>query len=419
MGPWNGGMWNTIPGPYTSVFIGDNGVAPMLWPVPESVALSIAAFYRGVAIYADTLSTLPITTLRGSERIDDPSWLVHPAGSEVGWTDECAQVVWSLIMRGNAYAVPTSYGYDGYPTSFVVLNPDYVSLTLVAEGVLYSWTNIDGSTSSMLNPSGLDLLHIRLHRTPGNYLGLGVLDVAGGPFGTLSGVAATQRYATDVMANPSPPAVLNSALRLNKAQAEALQEQWADSVARARAIPAVLSGGITYQALNVTPRDVELIATRRWNATEIAVLLGLPPYLLGGDTGTSLTYSTTEAELSRLWILGLMPVAVAVERGFGAWVPRGQRIRFVPDAVLRAQTKDRYDAYKVGLDAGFLTIAEVRETEHLGELPEELMPSQDNPPPVSGLGEPVPAQSRPLPPAGPDQPSPNPPLPLAAVPGGN
>lgn len=423
----DGSTWNTIPGPYTSIIVSDAGLAPMLWPVSESAALTIPAFYRGVSIYCTTLSTLPITTLRGRDRIDDPPWLVHPAGSEVGWTDECAQIIWSLVLRGNAYCLPTSWGYDGYPTSFVVLNPDAVSVNMFADGGLeYTWSNIDGSTSSVWNPDASQLLHIRHNRPPGYYKGLGALDVAGRPGGTLAGVIAAEVYATDVMQNPQPPAVLNSALRLNKTQAEALQAQWADSVARSRYIPAVLSGGVTYQALGVTPRDVELIETRRWGASQVAVLLGLPEYLLGGEMKKNLTYTTTESEMERLWIIGLMPIAVTVERAMGAWTPRGTRIRFVPDAVLRPQTLDRYNAYKIGLDAGFLTIDEVRDTEHLGELPEELTPSteQETETPAEETTDVVPdelpsQQGSGITPSGMDAQGPSrPPQPLQALPGG-
>jgi HK97 family phage portal protein len=411
----------TMPGPYTSIFVSGNGMAPWLMRVPEQVAMSIGAFYRGVSIFEEMISTMPVTRLRGRDRLDDPPFIVHPAGTEVGWTDEIGQIVRSLILRGNGYALPTAWAFDGFPSAFTVLDPDQVGVEIDASGanVIYSWTNLDGSSSSIVNPDGTELLHLRLHRPPGCFMGVGVLDAAGMGIGT---AFATEQFAGDVVANPVPPAILNSALRLNGKQAGDLQAQWIESLANASGAPAVLSGGVTYQPLQVTPRDVELIAARQWNVTQIAVLLGLPPMYLGGDLGRSLTYTTTESEFARLWTMALMPVSVVIERAFGSWVPRGHRIRFVPDSVLRAQTLDRYRAYQIGLAAGFLTVDEVRETEHLGELPEELTPSTENtPPPADAQGGGITpagpdAQAGGIPPAGPDQsvPAPAQPTPIGA-----
>lgn len=383
--PWVDYVGNynaTMPGPYTSVFVNGGDGNAVAWRVTERTALAIAAVYRSLGIYADLVSTLPVQRLRGTERLDVPPFVDHPSGASVGWTDEIGQALWSLLLRGNAYLVPTAFAWDGYPETFVVLNPDAVAIERRTDGRrLYRVTLPNGVEREFLDPSPMELLHVRYYRPPGAWNGVGVLDVAGGPFGTLTGVSYAEAYAADVLANPVPPAVLQSALRLNKTQAEDLQAQWSNSVARKRAIPAVLSGGITYQALQVTPRDVELIESRRWNATQVAVLFGLPPYLVGGSTGDSLTYSTTELEMLRLWTTALMPATVRLERGFGAWTPRGQRLRFVPDALLRSQTLDRYQAHKIAIEAGFETVDEVRALENLAPLDSPASPAPAQSPP--------------------------------------
>ena len=216
----------------------------------------------------------------------------------------------------------------------------------------------------LYDPSPQNFLHVRWQRPPGSPLGVGILDANAYPGGTLGGSWAANYFASELMANPSPPAVLTHPMRLNKEQAESLQDQWITSVGRSRSIPAVLSGGITFAPLQLSARDAQLIEQRRWNATEIATMFGLPPYLVGGSTGDSLTYSTVEGEMIRLWTTALMPMATRLERAFSAWLPRGHRLRFVPDALLRSQTKDRYEAHKIGTEAGFLTVDEVRDLEN-------------------------------------------------------
>jgi HK97 family phage portal protein len=377
-----------LQGPYTSILITDDAGAWWL-PVSTSTVLAISAVYRSLSLYSDLLGTLPVQRLRGEtdERLPPPPFVAAPAGMPVGWTDEVGQVCWSLLLRGNAYCLATSYDWTGYPSTFVVLDPDRVIVERDQDGRhVYRWDAGSGAEVRLVDPSQLELLHIRWQRPPGAWCGAGILDTAGGPGSTLSGVSAAERYAADVMANPVPPAVLQHPLRLNKSQAEALQTQWSSSVARRQNVPAVLSGGVTYQPLQVTPRDVQLIESRQWNATQVAVLFGLPPYYVGGSTGDSLTYATVEGEMQRLWQLALMPMGVRLERAFGAWTPAGQRLRFVPDQLLRSQTLDRYRAHDIALKAGFMTADEVRALENRPPL-EQTQTRQPAPAELEQEGE--------------------------------
>lgn len=366
--------WFTLlPGPYTTAFLtGDDGY-PAAVRVTETTALSIGAVYAALGIYADLVGTMPVQRHRGEpenpERLPLPPFVDHPAGIPVGWTNEIGQTIWSLLLRGNAWAHATSYDSTGYPASFEVWDPNRVELRVGGDGRM----RVKYYDLVLVDPSPLELLHIAWQAVPGSPFGVGVLD-ASGPGGPLANAYAANLYSTELMRNPTPPAVLTHPLRLNAQQATDLQTQWADSIARSRAVPAVLSGGITFQPLTVSARDVQLIESRRWNATEIATLFRLPPYMLGGSTGDSLTYATVEGENTRLWTAALQPMAVRLERAFGAWLPNGHRLRFVPDALLRTQTLDRFQAHKIAIESGFETVDEVRALENRAPLREPPPP---------------------------------------------
>ena len=55
-------------------------------------------------------------------------------------------------------------------------------------------------------------------------------------------------------------------------------------------------------------------------------------------------------------------------------LPRGQNARFVLDDLLRADTLERFQAYQIGLAAGFLTVDEVRAAEDLTDRNREDIP---------------------------------------------
>lgn len=384
---WTPPGWWPVQGPFTSIFVTGDGSAGWM-PVSTSTALAVGAVYSALGYYADLIGTMPVRRFRGeAERLPLPPFAAAPAGIPIGWTDQIGQVIWSLLLRGNAYLIPTSFEQtNGYPAAFYVANPDAMTVSRAASGSIEYRERASVYAASpddriYIDPDPGELLHLRWQTPPGSFLGVGILDTQGGPGGQLAAAGATQRYAADLMANPVPPAILEHPLRLDAPQAAALQAQWSDSIARARAVPAVLSGGIKYSPLTVSASDVQLIESQRWNASAIASLFRLPPYYLAGDTGSSLTYSTVEGENTRLWTDALQPMANRLEAGIGgAWTPHGQRLRFVPDAFLRSQTLDRYNAHKIGLEAGFLTIDEVRALENLPPLEPETEPPPAGPP---------------------------------------
>jgi phage portal protein BeeE len=54
------------------------------------------------------------------------------------------------------------------------------------------------------------------------------------------------------------------------------------------------------------------------------------------------------------------------------YLPRGQYAKMNVDALLRPDTKSRYEAHKIALDSGFLTLDEVRELENREPIAETV-----------------------------------------------
>ena len=96
--------------------------------------------------------------------------------------------------------------------------------------------------------------------------------------------------------------------------------------------------------------------------------------MIGGEAGNSLTYATVEGRALDFVKFSLTPWIVRLETAIGELLPRGQTVKFNVNGLLRGTTKERYDAHAVALQAGFLTVDEVRALEDRPPLEQPATP---------------------------------------------
>ncbi len=133
--------------------------------------------------------------------------------------------------------------------------------------------------------------------------------------------------------------------------------------------PMVLDGGLKWQAMAMSPADMDFATLKSAAARDIALAFGVPPMLLGlpGDN----TYSNYREANRALWRLTLLPLAdklfSALREGLAPWFPNAS-MAIDLDRVT-ALSEDRERLWKQVSDADFLSRAEKREM--LGLSPEE------------------------------------------------
>jgi HK97 family phage portal protein len=137
----------------------------------------------------------------------------------------------------------------------------------------------------------------------------------------------------------------------------------------------VLEEGLQWQPLGINADDAQLIESRRFSVEEIARMFGVPAHMVGGEVAGSMTYSNAETRALDFLKFCLGPWLARIESAvnFSLISPLERRtlyVEFVADSLLATTTTERYAAYKTGLDAGFLTVDEVRKRGNLGALPE-------------------------------------------------
>jgi HK97 family phage portal protein len=152
-----------------------------------------------------------------------------------------------------------------------------------------------------------------------------------------------------------------SAPNITADQAQQLKDRWMTQHGGRRSI-AVLNATTEFHPLTWSPVDVGAAEFARISLNQVALMFGLPAYLLGAPTDSN-TYANVESRMTELYQLTLLPWIGRIESVLDAQLPRGTDVRVEIDGLLRADTRTRYESYAIALSNGFLTVNEVREFE--------------------------------------------------------
>ena len=324
-------------------------------------ALTLSMVYRAINIHAVSAKQLSIDVYRNDVRVPSPLWVRQP-DSRQSRSAFIEQTVVSMATSGNAYWEIFRDNQNRI-VNLRVLNP---------LEMLIDETNAGRVTGYRYQDRYLTLdqvKHLTLMRVPGTNIGLGPIQAASQE---LRGVMDTRNYAANFFTESGiPSGVLKSDQVLSPDQAQAAKEAW-NQTAGARNGTAVLGSGLTYQAVLLSPQDVQFLETRQFNVTEVARLFGVPASLmLTGAQASSMTYQNIESEHIAYVRFSLMSYLVEIEDAFTSLLPGQQYAKFNIDALLRSDTLTRYQAHNIAIAAGFMTPEEVRIVENLAPNPAE------------------------------------------------
>lgn len=146
----------------------------------------------------------------------------------------------------------------------------------------------------------------------------------------------------------------------------------------------ILEGGIDFKAVSITPRDAELIMNRRFNVEEICRWLGVPPIIIGHAGEGQTMWGTGVSAIMQSWLnLGLRAQLKRTEKAIAKRIMTPEqrqrfKVRFNYEDLLRGDSQARSAFYNSLLNAGVMTINEVRRLEGLppvegGDVPRMQM----------------------------------------------
>ncbi|MEO7277527.1 MAG: phage portal protein [Sphingomicrobium sp.] len=273
----------------------------------------------------------------------------------------------NLLLHGNAYIQLIADGSDA-PAELYLLRPERVSVVSDERGwpVAYLY-RAAGQAVRIERRDGLfrtQVAHIKGLSPRDDHYGMGCLEAAC-PAATVHNRAAKWNKALlDNAARPSGALTYEPAdgSALSAEQFKRLKDELAEDFAGAgnAGRPLLLEGGLKWQAMSLTPADMDFVSLKEGAARDVALAFGVPPVLVGlpGDA----TYANAREAGRALYRQTVLPMATrilgAIEAMLSDWL--GPVRLSVDTDQLSELADDRAKLWAQVGAADFLTEAEKR-----------------------------------------------------------
>ena len=338
--------------------------------VDPETATGIPAVHACVQLIAETVASLPLTVYRrtvdGGREIaqDHPLQpVLHDQANSVQTAMEFReQLVASVLLTGNGYARIEIDG-QGSVSALLALHPSYVQVERLPTGRLrYKHQPPSGGTEVLLQD---EVLHIR-YRSADGITGLSPLSIAREAIGIALSHQSTER------------ALYRNGVRLsgvithpgNVKDKESLKRQWETlySGAASGYRTAILEQGMKFESISMSLEDAQFVESRRLNIEDIARIFRVPPPSIG--ILDKATYSNITEQSRSLVMHTLRPWLVRIEQAMNMALlsAAARQVYFIEhnfEGLLRGSQKERFDAYAVGRQWGWMSANEIRRKENM------------------------------------------------------
>lgn len=339
--------------------------------VNDQSALTLPAVFRAISIVSESVAQMDWLSYRGKgsarkEVQPQPAAMVDPF---VGLRrrEGIAQIVVSLLMRGNAYLYIADRDRTLlWPTKLRLLHPDAVTVRMQKTGFPGYYL---GSQNTPIDRN--DLVHIRGFTLPGQFVGISPIDLAAQSLGV--GIAAREYGSRFFAQGVNPSGIIESADGVSEEVARNVAQriQSAHGGASNSHMPIILDNGLTWKTITLTADQSQFLATQDHTRSEVATWFGVPPHLLQ-DTSKSTSWGTgIEDQMIQYVTFTVRGWAQRIEEAWDADIlPQNNFARFDFEELLRGNTMSRVQYYMGMRSIGALNQDEIRAAEDLPPIPD-------------------------------------------------
>ena len=379
-------FWQTMWAPLVGLFGGRQGSGaqitgpsgysePAAASVTEESAYQLSAVWACVRLISQTIASLPIDVYErnaAGRTASEDHWfarlMAHRPNQYQTRYEFLEYMLGNLVLHGNAYAKIVRF--QGRIVALAPLAAPQVETKLIDGGVVHLYTR-DGTTEALAADS---MWHIRMN---GDWL------VGRSPllFGrNIFAIAqAAESTVNKVYANGAKRSgVLKLDKLLTPTQREELRKaygaQFASITSGTERGVIVLEAGMTFDPVSMTPEEIELLASRKYQIDEICRWFGVPAILVNQNEGSTTLGSSTAEIIQAFYKLNLRPYLEAIENSvqvnlFGQVESRTYEVAFDFEALLRASFSERIDAYDKAIKSAIMTPNEARAREWMPSQP--------------------------------------------------
>jgi HK97 family phage portal protein len=270
-----------------------------------------------------------------------------------------------LLLHGNAY-VQVLRDAGGGVAELYALRPERVSVEVDAGGwpVAYRYKVGERVTRLHAEPVRPEVVHLRGFHPADDHYGLGCLGAAAGAVAIHNAATRWNKALLDNAARPSGAVIYDpgDGSTLSPEQFGRLRGEMDASFSGAgnAGRPMLLEGGLKWQALGLSPADMDFAGLKAAAARDIALAFGVPPMLIGlpGDA----TYANYREANRALWRLAILPVAgillTGLAQALSGWF-EGAALSVDLNKV-SALSEERAALWRSVTAADFLTVEEKR-----------------------------------------------------------
>lgn len=332
-------------------------------------AMQLSAVWACVKLLSETVASLPLSIYR---RTDDGGRVLdtnHPLSILFSGKPNRYQtkvefletVLLNLVLHGNAYCGITRMG--GRIVSLMPMMSAQVRVAILADGsVVYEYHKSDG-VEVLASES---VWHLKLM---GNgVIGLSPLDYQRN---TLGIAQAAENAVTKIYRNGAKPSgVLSMDRVLTPKQREEIRANFSSLTTGSDDRLMVLEGGVKFDAISLSPQDIELLSSRKFQLNEICRWYGVPSVMVNDTSGSTVWGSGIGQIVEGFYKLTMRPILEKIEASIDANLmgPREVGTRFSEfdfDALLRTDFKTRLESYRIGVQGSIFTPNECRKEEGL------------------------------------------------------
>jgi HK97 family phage portal protein len=354
--------------------------------VTDKSAMQVSTVYACLRVLAGAITQLPIEQYRMTPDGDraqsgrSPLWWLLNETPSAAWTSASWKewIVKCVALRGDQHTEivrSRAGGTFGDIITFKIHHPDNVVTRRLLGRLVYDV--MDPYTATGYTVDQDDMLH---------FTGFGfdgIRSMSAIQYAARSGIgnslAAADYTGRSIGEGAMPQIALSYANKMAPDQAKLLRDSFVatyGSGTGSRKLPLILTEGGTVSELSISPVDMQLLESRRFEREDICQGIGVPPVLIGDNDKTS-SWGTGIEQITLGFVkYRIKPDLVRWQEEMNRKLYRnaGPFLEFDLDALLKGDSRAQAEADRAALGGpgtgnGYKTVNEVRRSRNLKSVP--------------------------------------------------